>query len=201
MAAAGHFEVCRQVTENLAGGSVNRQKRLALQAAERCLGRGSWQVGRCSLFVASLERAARHATALQDTGVFRIMYCTTTTYAARATRSRFTNPLTFASKLAPTGEAILAYIREQARSHRRGDPYLHSRASSLPQARRSLCGPGDPVAAYAYLVRLAQQFQQHDHALVAVLLCEHSLHAGERPVHQFDLFPCLKQGAVILMQT
>ena len=37
MAAAGHFEVCRQVTENLAGGSVNRQKRLALQAAERCL--------------------------------------------------------------------------------------------------------------------------------------------------------------------
>ena len=36
MAAAGHFEVCRQVTKNLAGGSVNRQKRLALQAAERC---------------------------------------------------------------------------------------------------------------------------------------------------------------------
>ena len=37
MAAASCFEVCRQVTENLAGGSVDRQERLALQAAERCL--------------------------------------------------------------------------------------------------------------------------------------------------------------------
>src|SRR5450759_5116219 len=29
--------MCCQVTENLAGGSINRQKRLSLQAAERCL--------------------------------------------------------------------------------------------------------------------------------------------------------------------
>src|SRR5665647_2357950 len=35
----------------------------------------------------------RHATALQNTGVFRIMYCTTSTCAALATQLRSTNAL------------------------------------------------------------------------------------------------------------
>jgi hypothetical protein len=51
------------------------------------------------------------------------------------------------------------------------------------------------------LVGLAQQFQQYDHALFAVLFGEYGFHAGKWSIDQLDAVTRVKRGVVLLVQT